>query len=118
MARLHTIAGKTLLFERPSTRRCAPAALGHHSWYDGSRGYPSDYKRLECPERQMVDVIGLIDWLVSVTDADHLHTGEQMTFDGAIEAAIALEGRRILKEGRRLACCRIYEESRSQGEKP
>ena len=86
----------------------------------------------------MVDVIGLIDWLVSVTDADHLHTGEQMTFDGAIEAAIALEGRRfspmltarlrdgavveplrrILKEGRRLACCRIYEESRSQGEKP
>ena len=137
LARLHTIAGKTLLFERPSTRRCAPAALGHHSWYDGSRGYPSDYKRLECPERQMVDVIGLIDWLVSVTDADHLHTGEQMTFDGAIEAAIALEGRRfspmltarlrdgavveplrrILKEGRRLACCRIYEESRSQGEK-
>ena len=138
LARLHTIAGEALLSARPSTRRCAPAALGHHAWYDGSRGYPSDYKRLECPERQMVDVISLIDWLVSVTGADRLHTGEQMTFDGAIEAAISLEGRQfspmltarlrdgkvvealrgILKEGRRLACCRIYEEALSQGTAP
>jgi len=95
LAHLHTVAGWSLLRSRPSTSRYAPAALGHHAWYDGTRGYPETYKRLEHPERQMVDMIGLVDWLVDVTDTERVHTGIEMTFDQAIEGAIALEGRRF-----------------------
>ena len=82
-------------FQRPSTRRCAVAALGHHSWYDGSHPYPGGYQRLAYPERQIVDVIGLIDWLTGLTEPGALHTGAGETFDGAVEAAIALEGKRF-----------------------
>lgn len=95
MTRLHTVAGWEMLSQRPSTRRCAVAALGHHSWYDGSHPYPGGYQRLAYPERQIVDVIGLIDWLTGLTEPGALHTGAGETFDGAVEAAIALEGKRF-----------------------
>ena len=95
MAHLHTVAGGTYLAERPSTRLYAAAAWGHHSWYDGSRGYPVNYKRLQCPERQLVDIIGLIDWIENVTGIRRLYTGVEKTFDEALETAITLEGRRF-----------------------
>ena len=71
------------------------AALGHHRWYDGSRGYPDTYKRLNHAERQMVDIICLMDWLENVTGIRRLYTGVEKTFDEAIEGAIALESRRF-----------------------
>lgn len=131
MAQLHTLGGEALLSQRASTRRYAAAALGHHSWYDGSRGYPEAYRRLECPERQMVDVISLVDWLDNVTRAGWIHTGGKMSFDQALEAAAALEGRRFsplltawlrdgaavrrlrtaFEEGWRAACRRMYDDA-------
>ena len=95
MAGLHTVVGSGCLAGRKSTRRYAQAALGHHSWYDGSRGYPDAYRRLECPCRQMVDVIGLMDWIENVTDAQCMLTGVKFTFDEAVERAIDMEGRRF-----------------------
>lgn len=95
MTRLHTEMGNICLMERPSTCRYAAAALGHHSWYDGSWGYPNSYKRLECPKRQMVDIISLVDWLENTTDAHCQFTGVKMTFDEAVQSAIGLEGRRF-----------------------
>lgn len=95
MTRLHTVAGYQMLSARPSTARLASAALGHHAWYDGSHPCPGGYKRLDYPERQMVDVISLVDWLVNVTNISGLHTGGQKTFGEAVEAAVGLEGRRF-----------------------
>lgn len=95
MTRLHTVVGNICLSERPSTRIYAPAALGHHSWYDGSHGYPDSYRRLKCSYRQMVDVISLIDWMENVTDANRLLTGVKMSFDEAVQTAVSLEGRRF-----------------------
>lgn len=95
MSQLHTIAGEALLSAHRSTSRYAPSALGHHAWYDGSRGYPAAYKRLECPARQMVDVIGLIDWLEAITNSAQVYDGQAQTFDQAIQTAIGLEGRRF-----------------------
>lgn len=95
MAHLHTSLGEVWLSDRPSTLRYAPIAHGHHSWYDGSHGYPDSYKRLECQYRQMVDVIALIDWLDHVTDIAMLHLGSMKTFDEAIQSAIELEGKRF-----------------------
>lgn len=96
VARLHTAAGGQMLSERVSTRPYAAAAMGHHSWYDGSpHGEQGTYKRLECPQRQMVDVISLIDWLEGVTHSSQVHNGIVMSFDEAVEEAVTLEGRRF-----------------------
>lgn len=95
MARLHTAAGEVLLSQRPSTSRYAAAALGHHAWYDGAHGYPSSYRRLACPYRQMVDAVALVDWLENVTHSARLYTGEEMAFDEAVQAAIGLEGKQF-----------------------
>lgn len=95
MARLHTLAGEALLAPRASTRRYAAAALGHHAWYDGSHGYPRAFHRLECPSRQMVDVISLISWLENVTHTARLYTGRAREFDEAVQTAIGLEGKRF-----------------------
>ncbi len=92
---LHTVVGSTRLNACISTRHYAPAALGHHSWYDGSRGYPESYKRLECPYRQMVDVIGLIDWMDNSMNCAWLYGHTKKSFDEAVQEAIALERRRF-----------------------
>ncbi len=54
--RLHTVSGSRDLALRPSTQRFADIALGHHSWYDGSDGYPEDYERTASCFRQMTDI--------------------------------------------------------------
>lgn len=95
MAHLHTLSGHTLLEARPSTSRYAPAALGHHSWYDGTRGYPSSYRRLSCPERQMVDIIGLVDWLETAVNSTQMSNRPEQSFEEAVQAAAALEGKRF-----------------------
>ncbi|MDE7479443.1 MAG: hypothetical protein K2M91_16160, partial [Lachnospiraceae bacterium] len=95
IAHLHTVVGSARLSACASTRRCASAALGHHSWYDGSHGYPESYKRLECPYRQMVDVIGLIDWMDNSMNQAWLYGHPKKSFDEVIHDAIALEGKRF-----------------------
>lgn len=95
MAHLHTLAGRILLENRPSTCRYASAALGHHTWYDGTRGYPSSYRRLDCPERQMVDVIGLVDWLEMNLNVSRMYRQAEQTFEAAVKAASELEGKRF-----------------------
>ncbi len=130
MAHLHTTAGEACLSKRPSTQPYAAAALGHHSWYDGSRGYPRAYQRLKCPSRQMVDIIGLVDWIENVTGIRRLYTGVEKTLCEAVSDAIALEGRRFsplltarlrdsgvteqirqaFADGQREACYQLYSE--------
>lgn len=120
MARLHTLSGRILLEPRPSTSRYADAALGHHVWYDGSlRGYPSAYKRLECAARQMVDVIGLMDWLEERTTSAPIYDNGGQTFREAVQSAVELEGKRfspmltaLLRDGRVVA---LLEQAFAQG---
>lgn len=132
MARLHTLAGYALLSARASTSRYAVAALGHHAWYDGSRGYPDAYTRLECSSRQMVDVIGLVDWLENVTHTARLYTGVGKSFAEAVRTAAEQEGKQFsplltarlrdsqtverlyqaFAAGRRSAYRRIYDDAR------
>ncbi|MCI8281175.1 MAG: hypothetical protein HFI76_05675 [Lachnospiraceae bacterium] len=133
LAHLHTISGEAYLAARSSTADYAAVALGHHLWYDGSLGYPKTYHRLECQYRQMVDVIGLVDWLDNVTNANFFHTGVEKNFKEAVGEAIDLEGRRFsplltarlrekkvaerlekaFVEGRREAYRRLYDERAS-----
>lgn len=132
MARLHTVAGYELLHSRASTARYASAAMGHHVWYNGARGYPHDYRREEDPGRRMVDVVALADWLVGATDTHWLGPGVRQSFRQAAERAVALAGTRfsprvaaVLREadavgglqqamelGRENACREIYEKGK------
>lgn len=95
MAQIHTQLGARRLLKRASTCRYAEVALGHHRWYDTTRGYPESFKRLESACRQMVDVIALIDWMENVTETDQLYTGVEKSFDEALKEAVAQEGRQF-----------------------
>ncbi|MDE6920493.1 MAG: hypothetical protein K2P89_11415, partial [Lachnospiraceae bacterium] len=95
ITKLHTVVGSARLKACASTRRYAAAALGHHSWYDGSHGYPEAYRRLECPDRQIVDVVALIDWIDNSMTYAWLYGQPKKSFDEAVAEAIALEGKRF-----------------------
>lgn len=95
IVQLHTVVGAKLLSLCPSTEHYAAVVLGHHSWYDGSHGYPDSYKRLECPYRQMVDVIGLIDWMDNMLNPSWLYGNARKSYEEIIQEAIASEGKRF-----------------------
>ena len=132
MARFHALSGQILLAERASTRRYAPAALGHHAWYrGGSQSYPDTYRRSECPARRMVDVIALVDWMEVRLNSAHMYHLEAKPFDQVIQEAIQLAGTRFpprliarLRDGKTVqrlrialeaaeghACRRMYEDA-------
>lgn len=95
IARFHTVVGAGHLEQRTSTRRYAAIAMGHHRWYDGQDGYPDSFCRLECPYRQMVDVIALVDWLENRTHPSLQQAEKEISFDEAVQEALCLEGRRF-----------------------
>ena len=95
MSRLHPVTGGTLLATRPSTRSYADAALGHHAWYDRSKGYPSSYRRDACPAHRLVDVIALVDWLENATHSAQCCTGVSLTFEEAVAKALEMAGTRF-----------------------
>ena len=112
-----------MLKERASTKRYALAALGHHAWYDGTEHeYPEGYTRLECAERQMVDVISLVNWLEDAIHSARSYTGIGMTYEEAIAEAISLEGRQFsplltarLRDGKIVERIRLaFEEGREE----
>jgi len=97
MAQLHAISGYNMLVERNSTKSYAVAALGHHAWYDGNTmlGYPASYHRGEHPERRMVDVIALADWLVDGLNEYQLGPESFRSLEEAVAHSEALSGRRF-----------------------
>ena len=70
MHNLHTVSGGDDLRARRSTEVYADIALGHHSWYNGSGGYPSGYVRTDSPYRQMTDIAAIVSWMLSNWDGD------------------------------------------------
>ena len=96
MARFHTLSGRILLESRASTSRYAPVALGHHAWYNGgSQSYPDTYRRSECPERRMVDVVALVDWIEVRLNSAHMYHLEAKPFDQVVQEAVRLGGSRF-----------------------
>ncbi len=94
IARLHTVMGYVCLSERNSTKEYADIALGHHSWYDGSKGFPQSYVRLDSQYRQMTDMISLLNWIDCEMKNTRIHES-LLTFEQAAENAISLEGKRF-----------------------
>jgi len=83
---LHTVSGYEDLRRRKSTKIFADVALGHHCWYNGAGGYPSDYVRTQSQYRQMTDVVAVAAYLT-----DHCGDDPEET----IRAVIGQEHRRF-----------------------
>ena len=97
MLRLHTVSGWNDLRERPSTARFADVALGHHSWYDGTGGYPESYRRTDSPFRQMTDAAAVVSHMQRHYDGDlpalldSIFRQEQRAFSPLITACLGSE---------------------------
>lgn len=92
--RLHTIVGCYWLKEHPSTRPYSDVAFGHHRWYDGNDGYPTEFLRKKSPCRALVDIVAFADYLDSEED-DAALPCRTASFEEKLEAGIKLEGRRF-----------------------
>lgn len=95
LAHFHCSAGKVCLETKASTKKFADIAFGHHKWYDGVKGYPEGYKRLDCPYRQLTDTISLVNWIDNITVTAKLYNGVEKTYEEAVEDVISLEGKRF-----------------------
>ena len=69
LIKTHPLSGYDLLKKYDSTRKYADVALGHHRWYDNSRGYPADYNTEESSLKTMIDIALLADCLDAATDS-------------------------------------------------
>ena len=64
----HTVVGAALLKRFPTTAEFADIALGHHKWYDGSRGYPDDFNVQESRYRTIIALVEVADCIDAATD--------------------------------------------------
>ena len=67
--RTHPRTGWQMLKRYPSTRDYRDIALGHHRWYDNSRGYPDDFDTSRSPVKPIIDIVLCADCLDAATDS-------------------------------------------------
>lgn len=98
MYEYHADAGARVLSRCESTRIYAPAALGHHRFYDGRGGYSGEYLREEDPNRQVTDIISIASHLVSLMDAKFNEQREELSFEEAFDRVLQQAGTRFSPE--------------------
>nr|MCR5282282.1 hypothetical protein [Lachnospiraceae bacterium] len=52
-----------------STKDYVDVALGHHKFYDDSRGYPEEFKTKDSPLKPIIDLVMCADSLDAATDS-------------------------------------------------
>ena len=65
----HPKTGYELMNRFASTRKYAEVALGHHKWYDNSRGYPADFDTRTSKVKTIIDLVLCTDCLDAATDS-------------------------------------------------
>ena len=81
LIRIHPVIGARKLEHHEHTKRYAGVALGHHKWYDDSAGYPADFRRKDCPDRAVIDIVTIADCMDAATDVVGRSYKEGKTFD-------------------------------------
>jgi HD-GYP domain-containing protein (c-di-GMP phosphodiesterase class II) len=69
LIRTHPRTGYDLLDRHDSTRPYRDVALGHHRWYDNSRGYPEDFDTRRSSVKPIIDIVLCADCLDAATDS-------------------------------------------------
>ncbi len=65
----HPALGASLLKPHESTGSYADVALGHHRWYDNTRGYPEDFDTSKSPVKTIIDIVAVADCMDAATDS-------------------------------------------------
>ncbi|MBO4336595.1 MAG: HD domain-containing protein, partial [Lachnospiraceae bacterium] len=65
----HPVLGSELLKKHESTKAYADVALGHHRFYDDSRGYPEEFKTSESKDKAIIDIVMCADCMDAATDS-------------------------------------------------
>ncbi len=81
----HPQMGAMVLRRHPSTRQYADIALGHHKWYDNSKGYPEEFDTSTSPVKTMIDLIMCCDCLDAATDTVGRSYSRGKTLDEYLE---------------------------------
>ena len=68
LIRTHPKTGYELLSRYPSTKAYAEIALGHHKWYDNSKGYPESFDTSKSSVKTIIDLVTCADCLDAATD--------------------------------------------------
>lgn len=87
----HPRYGLSALAIDSSLSRFRDITLGHHKWYDGKGGYPSNFDNTLSPLRFIIDVITVCDCLEAATDLVGRNYSQTKQFDTLIEE-MSLEG--------------------------
>lgn len=85
LIRTHPRTGYDLLARYPSTRALADVALGHHRWWDNSRGYPESFDTAKSPMKSIIDLVLCADCLDAATDSVGRSYRSGKTLDAFIE---------------------------------
>ena len=65
----HTLVGASLLRRFPSLEDYAEMAMGHHKWFDDSRGYPENFSMKEAEYPVLISLLAAADCLDAATDS-------------------------------------------------
>ena len=68
LIKTHPKVGASFLRRFSGTAKFADVALGHHRWYDNSRGYPEDFDTSKSPVKTVIDLVLCADCLDAATD--------------------------------------------------
>ncbi len=64
----HPEMGAELLSRYDSTKQFVDIAMGHHRWYNGTKGYPLDFDVDASPDRTLIHIVMVADALDAATD--------------------------------------------------
>ena len=94
LIKTHPRSGYEMLMRYESTRPYAPIALGHHKWYDNSRGYPHELNPETTPLKPLIDLIQCVDCMDAATDSIGRSYKGSLSLDSFLEEVKAGAGTR------------------------
>lgn len=69
LLKTHPDNGARIAGKLPSMKNYVDVIRGHHIWYDGSHGYPSDFCVRKSPYKTVIDIVMTADCLDAATDS-------------------------------------------------
>lgn len=79
--RIHPRMGLKYLKISKELRYYHDTTLGHHKWYNGKGGYPSDFDNTQSPYRIMIDIITLCDCMQAATERVGRNYKQEKSFE-------------------------------------
>lgn len=83
--RMHPRLGLKYLKISKELKYYHDTTLGHHKWYNGKGGYPSDSDNTKSPFRFMIDIITLCDCMQAATERVGRNYKQEKSFEKVME---------------------------------